>query len=439
MTLTPEEHKAATELAERIQEGRHYVIVTPTEMGLPMHEATILARALLDRNADIERLTEANAALKSEHATSMVTWMNAHTQDVLEIGSLKRIIDDNNNAIAALTRERDEARRVVGHMMKRLNDEYGVELSEEWAQRVAGGKHDVPFPESTLRDELETVKRELVDAEETSAAWLKRSTEARAELSALRTRLEDEEKDTTRLDWLENKWVDDESSPLTEYEGQWHADGMPNGPMTDDMRAAIDAAMSATQPEPAKPVCPTCKGSREIIIANGQPNMMGKCPDCSAPQPAVVVSVIPMEPLEQLQAIGNSQPATGQTAQPRIWRVDWKDGHRESQTAACLEREKAESYATTCLRLEYNYARVQFSDDNGATWVDEQTAQEPKICSCCGCPARADERGHENPIAGGFYCDLCSPIHTPPGASTGVCDGCWPISGASGSLSGKQK
>jgi hypothetical protein len=73
-----------------------------------------------------------------------------------------------------------------------------------------------------------------------------------AELTAERdAAVEAGKADRARLDWLESKWVDYESCPLTECEGEWHADGMPNGPMVEDMCAAIDAAMLADQ-EPAR-------------------------------------------------------------------------------------------------------------------------------------------------------------------------------------------
>jgi hypothetical protein len=252
--LTPE-HKAAIELAER-----HVAL----EGSLRPEESLLLARALLDRNTEVER---------NQRQWDLIRYQRS------ELHTAGLITDDEYAELA-----KDHA------AVQRLEDYDAV----------------------------------------------------RTELSALRTRLETAGKDTTRLDWLENTWVDDESSPLTEYEGQWHADGMPNGPMADDMRAAIDAAMSATQPEPEPsgntgelPVCPTCNGKQEVTtytILDRDDFRQVPCPDCSAPQ-----------------------PATGQTAQPRIW------------------------------RMSYPAQRPVYSDDNGVTWTDEQTAapsvsatQEPK-------------------------------------------------------------
>ncbi len=34
------------------------------------------------------------------------------------------------------------------HAKKRLKDEFGIELDEDWETRVAGGEHDVPFPDT---------------------------------------------------------------------------------------------------------------------------------------------------------------------------------------------------------------------------------------------------------------------------------------------------
>lgn len=37
-------------------------------------------------------------------------------------------------------------RKLYGHAKKRLFDEYAIDLTQEWEQRVIGGEHDVPFP-----------------------------------------------------------------------------------------------------------------------------------------------------------------------------------------------------------------------------------------------------------------------------------------------------
>lgn len=278
MTLTPEEHKAATELAERL------VSYGASADAVYGRFAGELARALLDRNERLQHVTEAIKTALSAIPGVDAKILESYTDDTGQWNALKAFRAyrvEQEEAIDALTRERDEARLVVGHMMKRLNDEYGVELSEEWAQRVAGGEHDVPFPESTLRAELETVKRERVKTGVRKDLLLKLAEEkirihareedpgcpcdacrfaagliaSATELSALRTRLETDEKDTKRMDWLQESrysletWQSVHGVRSSVWDDHQGRDTKSPAHEAATVRDAIDAAMSATQPE----------------------------------------------------------------------------------------------------------------------------------------------------------------------------------------------
>ena len=42
--------------------------------------------------------------------------------------------------------ENDDARRLYIMLKKRVFDQWGVEVTEEWERRVLAGEHDVPLP-----------------------------------------------------------------------------------------------------------------------------------------------------------------------------------------------------------------------------------------------------------------------------------------------------
>lgn len=48
-------------------------------------------------------------------------------------------------ALKAALAERDEARRLFRMARKRLFDEFGVEITDEWIEEVKAGRSDVPF------------------------------------------------------------------------------------------------------------------------------------------------------------------------------------------------------------------------------------------------------------------------------------------------------
>lgn len=57
-------------------------------------------------------------------------------QSVLEIAS----------RIDALAHSFGLMHKLYSHLVKRIRDEYGIEIDREWGRRVLNGEHDVPLP-----------------------------------------------------------------------------------------------------------------------------------------------------------------------------------------------------------------------------------------------------------------------------------------------------
>ena len=97
---------------------------------------------------------EAIAAIKLRWQSLSVQY----DQDTHE--SVTDSVGDLIATIEALQAKCEALEKLYGHLAKRLNDEYGVEVTEEWQARVLSGEHDVPLGESNLYDRIRALEKE---------------------------------------------------------------------------------------------------------------------------------------------------------------------------------------------------------------------------------------------------------------------------------------